>query len=152
MAGRKPLPSNLKSIKGTARKGRENRGEPRPDPNIPEPPDWLSRDALIEWGRVSGRLYRLGLLTDIDRAALASYCQLCGRIAQVERELNALGTVLDETPNGMKQQHALVGIANKAHDLKRKFEAEFGMTPSSRSRVTVKKADESQDEWSRFGG
>ena len=74
MAGRKKLPTNLKILKGTQRADRVNPNEPMPDPNIPEAPDFLSKDALIEWGRITAQLFKLGLLTDIDMAALALYC------------------------------------------------------------------------------
>lgn len=151
MAGRKPLPSNLKSIKGTARKGRENKDEPRPDTHLPSPPEHLSREALVEWGRITEQLYQLGLLTEIDRAALAAYCQTYGRWAQAEADIATEGMTV-ETTNGNIIQSPLVGIANKALELMHKYLTEFGMTPSSRSRVAAKKADAEQDEWAGFGG
>jgi phage terminase small subunit len=36
------------------------------------PPPHLSDEAKVEWGRVSEDLYRLGILTKIDRATLAA--------------------------------------------------------------------------------
>jgi len=150
MAGRKKLPTNLKIIKGTFRKGRENSDEPHIDPNIPSPPEHLSRDALMEWGRIAPQLYQLGLLSDIYRAALAGYCQAYGRWARAERELNELDRLVDTTPNGMQQQHALVGIANKALDVMHKYMTEFGLTPSSISKVSPKKEEKKQDRWAEF--
>lgn len=150
MAGRKPLPTNLKAVKGTLRKGRENKNEPRPELAYPAPPEHLSREALQEWGRIVPQLHQLGLLSDIDRAALAAYCQTYGRWVQAERELQDLEALLDETPNGMKQQHALVGIANTAMKLMHKYLTEFGMTPSSRARVSVPKEDSKDNNFSGF--
>ena len=150
--GRKPKPTNLKILEGTARKDRVSALEPRPDPNLPAPPDHLSKDALVEWGRVSGQLYKLGLLSEIDRAALAAYCQAYGRWARAERELNEIDSLVDTTPNGMQQQHALVGIANKAMETMHKFLVEFGMSPSARTRVNASpKEDEKPKGFAALG-
>lgn len=157
MRGRKPKPTNLKVLQGTARPDRVRGDEPRPDPNLPAPPDHLSADALVEWGRISGQLYKLGLLSEIDRSALAAYCQAYGRWVQAERALAARiseadkGGLLDTTPNGLQQQHALVGIANKALELMHKFLTEFGMTPSARSRLSVGKDKEKESRFKAAG-
>jgi phage terminase small subunit len=45
MAGRKPLPTHLKLVKGTARPHRLNKAEPRPAVAIPEPPAHLDERA-----------------------------------------------------------------------------------------------------------
>lgn len=80
-------------------------------------------------------------MTEMDRAALAAYCQAYGVWAQAERailKLQAGGEInglLMKTTNGNVIQHALIGIANKARADLVKFAAEFGMTPSARSRV-----------------
>ncbi len=41
MAGRKPIPTNLKLIRGTARPHRMNKDEPAPPVCAPEPPAHL---------------------------------------------------------------------------------------------------------------
>lgn len=80
-------------------------------------------------------------MTDVDRAALAAYCQAYGVWAQAERAINKLQVggevngLLMKTTNGNVVQHALIGIANKARADVVRFAAEFGMTPSARSRV-----------------
>lgn len=140
MAGRKPIPSNLKVLRDTDQKCRMNPHEARPNPEIPSAPRHLSREALMEWGRITDELHRLGLLSNIDRAALAAYCQAYGRWSEAEAQIYAdpdnprLTTV---TANGTTIQHPLVGIANSAALLMHKFLTEFGMTPSSRTRVAA---------------
>lgn len=135
-------PTKLKVLQGTYRKDRANANEPVPDTTIPSPPDHLTQEASVEWGRISHQLYKLGLLSDLDRSALAAYCQVYGRWVKAERELALTGNLLDTTPNGMKQQHALVGIANKAMELMHKFLIEFGLTPASRTKVSAKQSEE----------
>lgn len=41
----------------------------------PEMPDWLDADAQEEWGRVVPDLLKLGLISTLDRQALAQYCE-----------------------------------------------------------------------------
>lgn len=147
MRGRKPKPTALKLVTGNPGK----RALPEHEAKIPlaEPtaPEFLNDDAKIEWTRVCAMLYRAGLMTELDRAALAAYCQAYGVWAQVERavgklqaggELNGL---LMKTTNGNVIQHALLGIANKARSDVVRYAAEFGMTPSARSRVQANPDD-----------
>ena len=64
-----------------------NPDEPAPDPSLPDAPTHLSPEAREEWDRVAGELYDLGVLSAVDRAALAAYCQAYGRWVAAEREL-----------------------------------------------------------------
>lgn len=52
------------------------------------------------------------------------------------------GTVV-KSPSGYPIQSPYLAIANKAHEQMTKLLAEFGMTPSSRSRCMVAKPDDS---------
>ncbi len=114
-----------------------------PQPNAaPQPPPELTTDALAEWNRVSAELHGLGLLTGVDRAALAAYAQAYGRWAAAERGLAKMaaadpvtGGLLIKTTNGNAIQNPLVGIANKAAEAMVRYATEFGMTPSARGRV-----------------
>lgn len=49
MAGRKPLPTHLKLVKGTARPHRLNKAEPKPVVVVPEPPDHLDGPAQAKF-------------------------------------------------------------------------------------------------------
>ncbi len=140
--GKKPTPTHLKLVMGTARRCRMPKHEPKPELAIPPVPPELSDDAKIEWGHVSVDLYRLGLLTSIDRAALAAYCAAYGRWVRAERLLRSLGDegadgLLTKTAKGNVIQNPLVGIANKAANDMMRFATEFGMTPSSRARLSA---------------
>ena len=142
MRGRKPKPTHLKLVSGNAGRRPLNNAEPKHALSIPTPPTELSGDAKMEWGRVAERLYRAGTLSDVDRAPLAAYCQAYGRWMQAERALmrlaeadKATGGLLIKTSNGNAIQNPLVGIANKAAADMVRYAAEFGMTPSARSRI-----------------
>ena len=48
--GPPPKPTHLKLVTGTARKQRLNPHEPRPDPALPDPPDFINRlELLSHW-------------------------------------------------------------------------------------------------------
>lgn len=155
--GRKPLPSYLKVVKGTARKSRENKAEAKLDLARPMPPPELSDDAKVEWGRVSDILYKTGILTEIDRGILAAYCQSYGRWMQAERTLAKMakmdegtGALMLKTQAGNTIQNPLVGIANKAMADMARYATDLGMTPSARSRVQAKPREE-DDPAAKYG-
>jgi P27 family predicted phage terminase small subunit len=146
--GRKKKPTNLHILSGTHRKDRQNPNEPAINPEIPDPPDHLSKFALVEWGRITPQLYRLGLLSQIDRPALAIYCQAYGRWKDAEEQL-AQSSVVIKTQSGNVIQNPLVGIANKAMEHMRKSLALFGMSPADRAKVTANKKEGAKDEWAQ---
>lgn len=138
MAGRRPLPTNLKVLKGTDRADRKNPNEPKPDIEIPDPPDFLSADAKDEWSRITLQLKRLGLITQLDRTELAMYCQAYGRMVKYERIIAETDQgELYTTKSGNTLTSPAMWVVNKSMEQCHKFLAEFGMTPASRSRIKV---------------
>ena len=53
--------------------------EPLQTAEPPKPPRYLTRLAAAEWRRLAPELHRLGLLTVVDVAPLAAYCQAYAR-------------------------------------------------------------------------
>lgn len=142
VAGRKPTPSALKLVKGNPGKRPMNQREAVLALAEPSPPPFLCDDAKVEWGRVCSVLFSAGLMTEIDRAALAAYCSSYGRWAKAERALGKMAeqdpqnyALMIRTKEGNAIQNPLVGVANKAKLDMVRFAAEFGMTPAARSRV-----------------
>ena len=138
--GPKPLPANVHLLRGNASKlpMHQLRDGIAPPVEIPNQPRHLKGAALKEWKRITVELEKLGLISQIDRAALAMYCTAWGRYVDAEEKLLELGEsgMVDVTPNGFQVQGVWLNIANKAMDQCKSFLAEFGMSPSSRSRVT----------------
>lgn len=134
--GRKPKPTALRVVTGNPGKRRVNGAEPQLKSAIPTSPNQLNATAKVEWRRVSRELHEAGLLTGVDRAALAAYCQAYGRWAEAERALaqDPEGMVIT-TDKGNRIQNPLLGIARRAQADMVRYAAEFGMTPSARSRV-----------------
>jgi P27 family predicted phage terminase small subunit len=144
-SGRKPKPTHLKLLEGNPGKRPINTREPKPPPVTPTCPRHLSDDAKKEWRRVTPLLDTLGLLTKIDRAALAMYCEAWGRWVQAEEALRKFG-VMVKSPNGFPMQSPYLAVANKAMGQMRGLLAEFGMSPASRTRISVEQPDDDDPE------
>jgi P27 family predicted phage terminase small subunit len=134
MRGRKPKPTRTKKIAGNPGKRALPKHEARLPAAIPTTPSHLLAEARREWKRMSQLLYDAGLITLIDRAALAGYCQAWARWVKAEREITKKGETVWGV-NGTLKASPWIGIAKGANEEMRKFLIEFGMTPSSRSRV-----------------
>lgn len=132
--GRKPVPTKLKKLAGNPGQRPLNEQEPLPDAAIPEMPDCLDKIAAKEWDRITLELFKLGLLSEIDMAALAGYCQQYGLWYKASKKLQKQG-LIEYTEKGYPIQNPMVGVVNKALERMAKMLVEFGMTPSSRSRV-----------------
>lgn len=138
--GRPRKPTRLKIIQGTYRADRAGLNEPDPEPVAPKCPTFLKGQARREWKRISEHLEGLGLLTQIDLAALASYCLAWETLIESDKVIRAEGrTIL--TPNGSTQQHPELSIRNRAMDQVRMFLTEFGMSPASRTRINLPPKD-----------
>lgn len=155
--GTKPKPTHLKLVTGNPGKRTLNRKEAKTKTAIPVPPAHLTADAVEEWERVATELFNLGILSEIDRAALAAYAMAYGRWVQAERAIAKMaekdqltGGLMIKTSNGNAIQNPLVGTANKAAADMMRYASEFGMTPSARSRISAEPPQESGDPADRF--
>jgi P27 family predicted phage terminase small subunit len=107
-----------------------------PEPRLPACPAHLQGEARKEWKRMGKRLLECGLMTELDGAALALYCQSWARWVEAEANLVKYGTVM-KSPSGFPIQSPYLAIANKAMGQMTRLLVEFGMSPSSRTRVSI---------------
>lgn len=138
MRGRKPIPTELRVLRNNPGKRAINADEPKPRVLMPVPPVSMKGEALEEWKRRAPQLVTLGLLTELDTPAFIGYCRSWGRYVDAEAKVEKVGEVVS-APSGYPIQNPYRAIANKALEQCKTFWAEFGMTPSSRSRVKVGK-------------
>jgi P27 family predicted phage terminase small subunit len=129
--GPKPEPTNLRILRGNPGRRRLPDREVQPDATPPACPDHLDDEARREWNRVIGELSRLGLVTTLDRAALAAYCHAWSRWIGAEAKLKEFGTII-KSPNGYPIMSPYLSIANTALKQMRDFLVEFGMSPQAR--------------------
>ena len=90
-------------------------------------------------------LERLGVLTEIDAAAFAGYCQAYARWKEAEEFLSKHGTIF-KTPSGYIQQVPQVSIAQTYLKVMKDFCSEFGLTPAARTRIRVDVEETSADD------
>jgi P27 family predicted phage terminase small subunit len=117
----------------------------------PEMPADLPKAAAAEWRRIVPELKLMGVLAKIDRAALAAYCHAFARWFQAEREVHKYGVIIkepvywrDKRLKGRDRPYIVgyrhkknpaVTVSETATKIMKAFLVEFGMTPSSRSRI-----------------
>ncbi|WP_297778430.1 phage terminase small subunit P27 family [uncultured Roseovarius sp.] len=117
-------------------RSRAGEAEPIPPKALPRCPDHLSKVARKEWRRLAAPLYRMGVLSVTDRAALAAYCQAWARWVEAEEHLSK-GPALIKTPSGYVQQSPWLTVANKQLEIMGRFMAELGLSPSARARLRL---------------
>lgn len=144
MRTRPHKPTALKLIDGNPGRRPINQNEPKPDPALLEPPANLKGMARQEWIEMAAELHKLKLLSNIDRAALAAYCQswaiwnaaVAGLNRMAERgELS--DSLMIKTKSGNLIQNPLIGAVNKSAAAMLRFAVEFGMTPSARANIAL---------------
>lgn len=166
--GPMPLPANVHRIRGNASKlaAHQLDGGVNPEIDIPGCPRHLLPEARKEWRRITPELHHLGLISRIDRAALALYCQAYARWVWCEEQLNRAiqqsaerraaaeahwiesghdisdfvwedgDGFMLKTPNGSFTYSPHWVGANKAQEQVNRYLGHFGMSPSARGRVT----------------
>ncbi len=139
--GPKTTPTALKKLKGGRRTYHQPmpKDEPMPEKTEKPPgaPRHLDKVGKKEWRRMAKELHALGLLTKIDLVGLAAYCSTYALWLKAQAQIQTHG-VLIKAQSGFPMQSPYLQISNKAMEEMRKWLVEFGMTPSSRSRVSVK--------------
>lgn len=140
--GRAPKPANLRLVTGNPGKRSIEKDSVTPLNQIPDFPTHLSVEAKAEWMRIAPLLLQYRLVTDIDTAALALYCQAYGRWQQAESaiaKIRAKGGdddgLLVKSPSGYPIQNPYLAIVNRAMEDCHKYLQQFGMSPSARTRV-----------------
>ena len=144
MRGRKPVPSAIRRLAGNP--GHRAIPDELPAPSgAPEIPDYLSAEARKEWARITDELSDLGILSRVDRAAIGLYCQAWERWRVAESALETEGLVI-KAPSGYPVPNPYIAIANKALAAMKSLLVEFGLTPSSRTRLHVTETRNDEDD------
>jgi P27 family predicted phage terminase small subunit len=154
LRGPKPTPNVLKLIQGNPGKRPLNLSDGiNPPIQVPSPPKWLSSHAAKEWKRIGTELAQLGLIAEIDKASLATYCQTWGDLCDLELAFAAqkrmvvdkmgksdtavMGAYFQKTPTGFLRESAVhKKIVEMRSELDR-YVRNFGLNPAARSRVSA---------------
>ncbi len=149
MAGRKPLPTAVKRLRGNPGKRALNKNEPLPKAGIPPCPDWLSDLARELWGELAPQLDALGILTIADGPALAGLCECYAEFRHARADVLKHGETywsVSEDGSKMKRKNPSVEIASDSFKRWVRMLSEFGLTPSARSKLSLSPAGDEEDQ------
>ena len=163
---RKVIPVSVQLAKGNPNrltkaeiKARQEAEESfKPNDDDIKVPGWLDKEGKSEWKRVSRELKELNILTNIDTTALGMYCDAYSKYQLATKKINEEGMFIEYTNKAGATniiEHPAVKAQVKYADLIKKLCSEFGLTPSSRARITLPKQEEEQEqtlEDKLFGG
>lgn len=172
---RQRTPTALKLVKGTAQPCRTNKKEPKPQRQIPSPPEHMSDRAKVAYGRVSVILDRMGVLTEADGLALEAMCEAYADLIEARQALRKPIAIEIKSEDGvgkypyevakpgevtyvtvgksgpMARSRPEMALIADADNRLRSWMARFGMTPADRSRVSSVGEDGSEkDPWSQL--
>lgn len=142
----RPKPTRLKELEGNPGKRALNANEPTPETAAPKCPSHLKGEARREWNRIVPELLALGLLTRIDKAALASYCSAWATYVEADAKIKEAGLVV-RTKQGNVIANPYLGARNTAMKLMKGFLIEFGLTPAARSHLNVPTPTQAASPW-----
>lgn len=147
-----PKPTALKVLEGNPGRRALNLSDGvNPRVEVPSAPKHLGTEARKEWKRITPLLFELGLISGLDRAALAMYCQSVGRLSELEMAFNGLVDVAvsagdtypdavlkasqTATPSGYVQQSVIVQLISSHRLQVHRHLGHFGLSPAARMRV-----------------
>ena len=98
---------------------------------------------------MAGMLARHGVMTELDAGALARYAVVWCRWLDAEAEVKRRGPVV-KTEAGNIIQNPFLAVANKCLLQMAQIESEFGLTPSSRSRIRMAEPADQADPFEEY--
>lgn len=153
MKGRKSIPSKILQLRGgvlhTHKAKSARADEPRPPEKMPSCPKHLNKNARKEWRRAGKILQDVGLMTELDMAVLAGYCDAFAQWAEATVKVNEKGLVYVEGQkkdkngqiinSGIPKLNPYLRVAREAYDRMMKAAVLIGLSPSSRANLKVEK-------------
>jgi P27 family predicted phage terminase small subunit len=131
---RPPTPTALKVLAGNPGHRPLNKDEPQFGGELGEPPEWLDEDAKRVWFDVGAELTSAGVTKKVERWAFACFAQACSNLQHARATLAKQGSRYISGIRG-PQKHPAVADERECMELIKKFASEFGLTPSSRTKI-----------------
>ncbi len=146
--GRRPLPASVKKLAGNPGKRKIRPDLPAPVGSPPMPARLIVEPLAVEkWNELVPLLLELGTLTLADGEALATLCEVYAAAQACLLELRATGPVMKTDLGGVKPNPA-GPLYRGLVSLQASLMGEFGLTPTSRTRLGAKQekpTDEVED-------
>lgn len=145
-SGRRPVPREVKELRGTARPDRVNGERPEPKDEPPKCPWGTPKPIRKQFKRIVEALEPTGMLRSIDTDLLY---QLAGAIhlhREATDKLAEGGAVYEDTSHGGRPAKSpWFQIWRDTGKVIRSLSSHFGLSPADRERLTVP-ADDEPDE------
>lgn len=138
-SGRRPIPSAIKKLRGNPGRRPLNENEPAPELVLPPAPASLSEVGKSKWDEMAIMLYNQGILTEMDLDMLHLYCEEWETYMYAQSNVARYGLMLIKDGKTGLFKNPYYGVSNQSKERLIKLASEFGMTPSSRSRVQTQK-------------
>lgn len=135
-----PKPTALKLIQGTQRKDRAQPNEPTPVVAIPKCPAHLTPKAKTVWKSLVKHLETMGVMTLPDGLALEQLCSAYAEWRDLVKLIEVDGYTYKTNGAGgemLIKGNPAVAMASDAQKRIRGMLQEFGLTPSSRTKVNA---------------
>jgi P27 family predicted phage terminase small subunit len=156
--GRPAVPTQLKILRGNPGKRKIKAGEPAPPESGIAMPEYLGPVARARWAVMLPILQGVRVMTRADVEALARYCDTYEWWLATRAKLRADGDTYpilnDKGEVKYIAQRPEVAIAHKLASQLHALEADFGLTPSSRTKLATQvevKKDELEDFFTAHG-
>lgn len=103
---------------------------------LPAPPDYLDKAAIVEWNYTGSLLLQTGMVTEIDRATFAIYCEGYSMYQRAVKEIKkAGGNPLLKNKDGAYYRSQWLDIRNRERAEMFKYLALFGLSPHDRLKI-----------------
>jgi len=136
MRGPKPTPRNLRIVRGADKPSRMNDDEPIVPVTVPDAPEDLDEDEAKEFTKMATKLAKMRVMSESDVEALEIYARAAVEARKAHRMVLQGGLMVTVGKNkDYFQQNPYLTVRNAAEKKALNILTEFGMTPSSRTRV-----------------
>jgi P27 family predicted phage terminase small subunit len=151
MKGRLPKNNKLKVLSGSKHAKKTRKIKNTALFETWECPDFIGGHGEKLWADVGPVLVTSGIMIELDRVCFAMLCQTYDMIIQFEAQVEKDGAIISDA-RGSEKKHPLLTAISQQTTLFRSLCQEFGMTPSSRSRLgfTIEAVEEDDDVWETF--
>lgn len=138
-SGPRPMPRNLRLVRSspdkTSKAGRPAKPIDEPPVKIPLPPASLTAEEVDCFVVMAQKLAGMRIMTEMDVDALVIYCRNWLDAKEAHQKVLESGMIV-KSPKGYPIVNPWLAVRRKAEDKCLRILAEFGMTPSSRNRVS----------------
>ncbi|AYL75986.1 phage terminase small subunit P27 family [Citrobacter freundii] len=153
MSGPPKTPTHLRLVRGNPSKRPINKNEPQPPKGVPPVPKHFDKQGKYWFKRMAEELDAIGVISQLDARALEllveAYTEYRHHCETLDREGYTYAVYSDDDADEgqereirMIKPHPAAMMKADAWKRLRAMLAEFGMTPSSRSKVSKDKPDD----------